>query len=45
MVQRMPAGTIPIIGTLNMNDVRKGIVIAEILGPPKGLGDIDSHVI
>jgi hypothetical protein len=45
VIQRKPAGTIPILGTLNMNDVRKGIILAEILGPPKALKDIDSHVI
>ena len=45
IAQRKPAGTIPILGKLDMNDVRRGIVIAEILGPPKGLGDIESHVI
>ncbi|UCD57664.1 MAG: hypothetical protein JSV16_00720 [Candidatus Hydrogenedentota bacterium] len=29
----------------DMDDIRRGIIIAEILGPPKALGDIDSHVI
>jgi len=32
-------------GKLDLDDVRRGIILAEILGPPKGLGDIDSHVI
>ena len=45
IAQRKCAGTIPILGKLDLNDVRRGIVIAEILGPPKGLGNIDSHVI
>jgi hypothetical protein len=35
----------PILGKLDLIDVRRGIVIAEILGPPKALGNIDSHVI
>lgn len=33
------------IGELDLHDVRRGIILAEILGPAKGLGDIDSHVI
>jgi hypothetical protein len=33
------------IGGLDLHDVRRGIILAEILGPAKGLGDIDSHVI
>ena len=45
IAQRKCAGTIPILGRFDLNDVRRGIVIAEILGPPKGLGNIDSHVI
>lgn len=32
-------------GEWDMNDIRRGIIIAEILGRPKGLTDIDSHVI
>ena len=30
---------------LDKNDIRRGIIMAEILGPPKALRDIDSHVI
>lgn len=33
------------IGRLDMHDVRKGIIIAEILGAPKALREIDSHTI
>jgi len=33
------------IGELDLHDVRRGIILAEILGPAKGLGDVDSHVI
>lgn len=33
------------MGGLDLDDIRSGIIIAEILGPPKGLGDIDSRVI
>ncbi len=32
-------------GEWDMNDIRRGIIIAELLGSPKALGDIDSHVI
>lgn len=41
-----PSAQIPLLGRLNKNDVRRGIIIAEILGVPKGLrDDIESHVI
>jgi hypothetical protein len=40
-----PTARIPLLGKLNQSDIRRGIIIAEILGPPKGLGDITSHVI
>lgn len=41
-----PSAQIPLLGRLNKNDVRRGIIIAEILGVPKGLRDnIESHVI
>ncbi len=41
-----PSAQIPLLGRLNKNDVRRGIIIAEILGSPKGLrDDIESHVI
>ena len=33
------------VADLDLHDIRRGIILAEILGPPKGLGDIDSHVI
>lgn len=33
------------IGTLGKGDIRRGIIMAEILGSPKALRDIDSHVI
>jgi hypothetical protein len=33
------------IGRLDMHAIRKGIIIAEILGPPKALREIDSHII
>jgi len=45
VARREPADTIPIIGSLSIDDVRRGVIIAEVLGPPKGLGDIESHVI
>ncbi len=32
------------MGGLHLDDIRTGIIIAEILGPPKGLGGIDSRV-
>jgi hypothetical protein len=38
-------GTIPLIGRLDKSDIRRGIIIAEILGQPKALRDIDTHVI
>jgi len=34
-----------IIGKLCKNDIRRSIVMAELLGPPKALRDIDAHVI
>jgi len=40
-----PVTAIPIIGKLSQADVRRGIVLAEVLGPPKALRDIDSHII
>lgn len=40
-----PVTAIPIIGKLGQADVRRGIVLAEVLGPPKALRDIDSHII
>jgi len=33
------------LGGLDKNDIRRGIIMAEILGSPKALRDIDSHVI
>ena len=33
------------IADLDLHDIRRGIILAEILGPPKGLSDVDSHVI
>ncbi|RJP68225.1 MAG: hypothetical protein C4532_13180 [Candidatus Abyssobacteria bacterium SURF_17] len=32
-------------GTWQLDDVRRGIVFAEILGPPKAFGDIEAHVV
>ncbi len=43
--QAKPSKQIPLIGRLDKCDIRRGIILAEILGPPKGLGDIESHVI
>jgi len=34
-----------IIGKLDKDDIRRSIVMAELLGPPKALRDIDAHVI
>ncbi len=33
------------LGRWDLNELRKNIIVAEILGPPKALRDIDSHVI
>ena len=44
-IQRPVTPHLKTIGKLNMNDVRRGIILAEILGTPKALRDIDSHVI
>ena len=33
------------IGKLDKRDIRRGIILAELLGTPKALRDIDSHVI
>ena len=33
------------LGELDKNDIRRGIIMAEILGSPKALRDIDSHII
>jgi len=33
------------VSGLDLDDVRSGIIVAEILGPPKGLGGIDSRAI
>ncbi len=33
------------IGKWDMHDIRKGIILAEILGAPKALREIDSHII
>jgi hypothetical protein len=39
------AGPPHFLAGLDQRDIRKGIVLAEILGTPKGLRDIDTHVI
>ena len=33
------------LGEMDKNDIRRGIIMAEILGPPKALRDINPHVI
>jgi hypothetical protein len=43
--QRSSVSELPGIGRLGKRSIRRSIVMAEILGTPKGLRDIDSHVI
>jgi hypothetical protein len=45
VAQAAPAAAIPLIGKLGREDIRRGIIMAELLGPPKALRDINSHVI
>jgi hypothetical protein len=43
--EHAPSVAHPLLEMLGRKQIRRSIVVAEILGPPKGLGHIDSHYV